>query len=323
MLRGNRSKRVAAIAAAGVVGVIIAGIVIGWGALRQSEYNREANERSNEYTVHTYNPERDACVRLPIRDQPNCIADADRKAREHERGEHELVAQKTSALWTSIMGGAAILGMILSAIGIFLVYTTFQETRKTTQAAKEGNRIARDIGRAQTRAYITCSKSTYAITKDELRVHLVLENLGQSPALNVSVELGFTIHKTGGTREKPRNLGFLQPQPLYEYIDAFPQGKTTSVKVTMFKDINYFRRETDADPHSDWETYQGYWPLTGNGTGFSIDLRISWDDVFEEAHENKIFLETRGTLSLGRLPAKGGLVITPNKLHLAKYPDEA
>lgn len=45
------------------------------------------------------------------------------------------------------MGIAALIGMALSAVGIFLVYTTFNETRKA-------NEIAADTAKRQLQAYI-------------------------------------------------------------------------------------------------------------------------------------------------------------------------
>jgi hypothetical protein len=83
-----------------------------WGHSKQIEYQRDAYEHQREYTRSSYAPARDVCFALPFQHQANCIAEATNKARENERAEQDLVAQRITAVWTFLMGSAAIVGMM-------------------------------------------------------------------------------------------------------------------------------------------------------------------------------------------------------------------
>jgi hypothetical protein len=80
------------------------------------------------------------------------------------------------AVWTFLMGSAAIVGVLLSAFGVFLVWTTFTATRR-------GNEIAREVGEAQTRAYISVTGIKANVTdKGFFEIEFNVKNFGQSPA---------------------------------------------------------------------------------------------------------------------------------------------
>ena len=60
--------------------------------------------------------------------------------RDKQREYEDLVSQRKSALWAMIMGVAALAGMALSVVGVVLVWTTFNETRRANEIAKLQNR---------------------------------------------------------------------------------------------------------------------------------------------------------------------------------------
>jgi hypothetical protein len=130
------SNRLVAVACVALIGFAVAGLVIWWGNSKQAEYERDAYEHGAEYARDTYGPEHNACIILPTENQPNCISEANNKARDYERNEQDLVAQRASAIWAFLMGSAAIIGMVLSAFGVFLVWTTFQATREANLISK-------------------------------------------------------------------------------------------------------------------------------------------------------------------------------------------
>jgi hypothetical protein len=177
MFRGDwRSRFTPKLISGFVIWSIIA--LIGFGAitrgiLEQVEYEGRSYQRSSEYAADTYGPAYEACLMLVTSSQTDCIGKANNEHRENERKEQDLIAQQTTAIWTFLMGCAAIIGMALSALGVYLVWITFRETRKN-------NGIAQDVQRARV---IPSANHIHRI--DHIRAsstELFFENAGLSPA---------------------------------------------------------------------------------------------------------------------------------------------
>ena len=179
-----RSYRNVVTAAAGVVGLVCLG---GWGLDRQAHYQQQAAERHGEYTAYAADQMKEACKVTPLVEAADCIHKAVSeyrlKARDNQREYSDLVAQQTSSLWTAIMGGAALIGMILSAIGVALVWTTFRET-------KASNEIAQRSFDYQVRPWIKVNQGIGrpVFTTADIMVTLDIKckNVGASPANRVS-----------------------------------------------------------------------------------------------------------------------------------------
>lgn len=108
---------------------------------------------------------------------------------EKERNEREILvlrAQENSAYWAAAMFWATTAALVLSAVGIGLVYNTFSETKKA-------NNIAKESAFKQLRAYVTVEKATTSSVNfpDENEgfqgVRIILHNSGATPAVGVSV----------------------------------------------------------------------------------------------------------------------------------------
>lgn len=131
---------------------------------------------------------RKACNVIPSGETADCIRKAVSeyrfKARDNQREYSDLVAQQTSSLWTAIMGMAALIGMILSAIGVALVWRTFRET-------KASNQIAQRAFDYQVRPWIKVNQSIRQPIFSEANIFVTLEvkctNAGSSPANRVSI----------------------------------------------------------------------------------------------------------------------------------------
>jgi hypothetical protein len=180
----------------------VGGFAINWGYSKQVEYYRNADQNSAEYTRNTYAPEANRCLLrfVTSESQADCIAEASNKERNYRRDEQDLAAQKTSAIWAYLMGSAALIGMILSAFGVFLVWRTFSATR-------EANLIAREIGEAQVRAYLSEEKTFFeweGNLDQKFKASHVWKNSGQSPALNC---LSFVDHVIVGFDEEETFIG--------------------------------------------------------------------------------------------------------------------
>jgi hypothetical protein len=117
----------------------------------------------------------------PPSSRDNCITAEQEAANEAERNSYDLEAQQTVAVWTRVMGKAAIVGMGVGILSLFLIFVTFWETRKAADAGREANAIAKD----QQRARIVVSARLEARNLAESQIVLSCENLGLSPALNV------------------------------------------------------------------------------------------------------------------------------------------
>ena len=76
------------------------------------------------------------------------------------------------------MGAAAVIGMALSAVGVFLVWTTFNETRKA-------NNIAKETLFRQLRAYVTVEALESANMTGS--VSITLHNSGATPSKGIKI----------------------------------------------------------------------------------------------------------------------------------------
>lgn len=152
---------VRAVFAALVVLILLAASGGIYGYTKQISYEQAAHNNAQEYARYTSAKAGQACALLPSSQQPKCFADAegeqDNQAREKRREYDDLVAQQTSALWTNIMGLAAVTGMILSVIGVWLIYATFRETKRTANEAKR----SADAFIAAERGWLKCTFQSY------------------------------------------------------------------------------------------------------------------------------------------------------------------
>jgi len=181
---GELSKARLTLISSSVVAAFSLAIIV-WGLSWSSEYQREADNQAREYAEYTYEKVGNACVGKPPVDKADCISQARHERRAHERDEQDLVAQKQSALWAYVMSAAAVIGMGLSAVGVFLVWTTFRET-------KRANEITESIAKLERRPWIALAlgvsdKATFSGDKFRLRVTVTLKNVGQSPAKGISM----------------------------------------------------------------------------------------------------------------------------------------
>lgn len=93
---------------------------IGFGLLQQERYRQEADHRASNYASYAAEQIRQRCGTLPATQKPQCFHDGQTEynlqTNDNQREYADLVAQETSAL----------LGMLLSAIGVLLVWATYK-----------------------------------------------------------------------------------------------------------------------------------------------------------------------------------------------------
>ena len=165
------------LAAALAFAAALAGTSVWWGLSRQGEFEWVAQRESSLQAIYASDHVRNRCLLLARFEKMECAVKSRDEHRAYDTNEQGLVAQKTSALWTMIMGCAAIFGMVVSAVGVYLVWTTFAETRRA-------NEIASDTAKRQLRAYCNvCDIAAEGISLGKEPEFIVTAiNSGQTPA---------------------------------------------------------------------------------------------------------------------------------------------
>lgn len=191
-----KSKLIAGLVSAGVA---VAGITGGvwYGLVNEASYEQEAIRQHTDHAERTAEQIKQSCFRLSSSEKAKCIRDAKAEYRleayDKRHDAADLVAQRTSALWTSIMGIAALIGTGLSIVGVVLVFITFRETRRATDTAKQALAVSKDVAAAELRPWITISLK---LTKFEASDHSIdvdyevaFKNIGKTAARNLSTRV--------------------------------------------------------------------------------------------------------------------------------------
>lgn len=129
----------------------------------------------------------------------------------------DLVAQEQMAEWAFWVVVVAALTFIVTSIGTFLIWRQVRLTRQAvedtgeaTEAMREANEIARETQERQLRAYVQVASATL----NKLTVGkkpsgcVVIRNSGQTPAHDVTFELGICAARTGAEESSLKNLKF-------------------------------------------------------------------------------------------------------------------
>jgi hypothetical protein len=203
-----RSEHVVAGAAAAAAFLLIALLI--WSLSQQSRrYERDAANRSYQYARIAEQQITRRCVLAAQPESAECIEQAKQAAREYQRKEQDLAAQKTAAWWTTIAGAAAVFAAALSVLGVFLIWRTLHHTRlaaRATQrmafdtpvaiqaaveanvAMREANETARDTARRQLRAYVSAHEVHILqplVVGKIFKLQIDLYNSGETPAHEV------------------------------------------------------------------------------------------------------------------------------------------
>lgn len=145
----------------------------------------QAQKEAAQYTDPAYiDVECDAAA-VPASGQSNCIAAEQEAANDAQRNSYDLEAQQTVAVWTRVMGKAAIVGMGVGILGLFLIFVTFWETRKAADAGRESNTISKGLQRARIVPFAIWELDR----KHQSRIVFSCENVGLSPAINLRCAL--------------------------------------------------------------------------------------------------------------------------------------
>lgn len=184
------------------------------------------------------------------------------------------------AQWAMAIFAFAATGVSIWAI--VLLKKTLLATEKGADFAKETVAVTREIGEAQTRAYLFVDKAKYKISKTAFVVSIEIGNAGQSPANNVYISGDMYLHCVAGFRDNPRVISML-PSSRSETICApIGIGSRSIETLHFFKDIN-FGIEEGFGLEVDGELFDIF-----NQIGFNLD--VGWEDVFGKEHKFSVDL---------------------------------
>lgn len=293
---GLTSNKIRFLAAASFAGLVVAGL-IGTGLWQQSEYYRQAQEEIAGYASRTQEEISSRCLSLPPVEEARCTIEARHEQRADERDEQSLYTQKTMALWTALMGSAALIGMILSAVGVFLIWTTFKETKVTSEAATKSAEAATKSAEVAEQALVGVERPFLHFNpelrgSDRSKQRYSFTNYGRTPCVIVYSSVQY-IPITLLYAPEPMTPSFLHVAltPQWNVVPA--GGKTPVESVDIDKPI-----VEDAELAGRWMLHGCaiYQSLTGeffeSGFGFYRDVsdgdkwrRLSTEYNYDERRE--------------------------------------
>lgn len=176
--------------------------------------------------------------------------------------------EDTYAQW--IMAAFAVAATLVSVWAVRLLGRTLEETRRAAEktaeavdAARIGNQIAQEVGRAQVRAYMRCTRAEITIRPEVVECKIFFVNYGQSVALWCEAKAGFHVHLAGAMTPPMENVD--------SAIAVNAEGDAFMV---------WFAGQFDAFGDGAYER------LRQPGTGFELECRLRWMDVFKDVHRD-------------------------------------
>lgn len=227
--------------------LVFGGLLVGQG---MEQFQIRADEHLRE-EVRIIGAEEGVRCRLPVWNAAlDCLKKVQPSMRmrisERRREYDDLVAQQTSAHWTALMGFTALLGLLVSAGGILLVFRTFEETKRTADEAMR----AADVAEASRQAYVEAERGLVVVlaatggptnietwaeagSTIDYNASITVKNLG--PAMARSTEIIYWIcdtpGRTSGAGQQWVAHEILKTDQSKEFVWTFPD---LAVAVPLF-----------------------------------------------------------------------------------------
>ena len=198
MSGSDRSRHVA------LIGASLAAISVICGTLTYSYHMGELSGRKDAqaegyaaaYPNDTSKQIADCWTKADTATAQECVAGAIQASHEAQRSEADLSAQRQMsdwAFWALIVG---IVMAFITTIGTYLIFRQVELTRmavedtaNATAAMLDANNITKEIGQAQTRAYLTIDSLSGGFFEEGIVFKATVKNSGQSPALSAQIML--------------------------------------------------------------------------------------------------------------------------------------
>ncbi|MGB5724020.1 MAG: hypothetical protein WBM39_06365, partial [Parasphingorhabdus sp.] len=102
----------------------------------QRSYKESAIQNADKYADDAEATIKSGCIEpSTLKSNPNCIREAEHTSRQNQRDEYDLYSQRSTALWNEVMGKAAVLGIAIGLISVWLIFVTFKATRVGAESA--------------------------------------------------------------------------------------------------------------------------------------------------------------------------------------------
>lgn len=188
--RGNEPATLGIFGA--ISSLVLCCFIVGILAFSNGQETERRNKAPAAYSEAAKNKAQQDCAGRELNAAFECIYEKVEASQQQAHDEQDLTAQQKSANGTIITAALAFVGLIVSVVGISLVYTTFNETR-------EANDIARDSNRPWIRIEYEIVEDFrwHRIGGGKINIRVKAFNDGQSPARNVVFRSKFALGPWG------------------------------------------------------------------------------------------------------------------------------
>lgn len=246
---------------------IAAGAVIAW--LYYAHQQQQYGEATDQNSAQAYSEAEDACASVSgFFNKLHCILDETEAAKETKRNEADLKAQQDMALFALITAIGAVISLGIGGAGVYYVAKTLDATRIAAEATVRTDETAREIGEAQSRAYLAARGGRLRIDTQTADIKFTVEifNFGNSPATDIRF---YGIAGIG-----PRNLEFPRKTIMR------PCMRISEIPVRLFRELRGGMFVGFVEPEFPFILDGNlYLYLAGN---------LSYRDVFGKTHHTKI-----------------------------------
>lgn len=185
-----------------------------------------------------------------------------------------VYTEDTAAQWLMVLLGIS--ATVVSLLALIWLKATWAETKRSADAAERAADIAREIGQAQVRAYVTVANGELSVDDTYCQVWIEFENKGQSPAFNVVARVSAIIRPLLSIHKSPFEVSQAPAQEcVCEMISAGGVGRG----FILFS-------------HTVFEA-TAFDNLVDSRANISFQFRMTWRDVFNVEHALVGFLDPR------------------------------
>ena len=251
---------------AGVAGLLAVIFAAGWGYIQL-----RTEQEVSEYYARQYDPAKsneeiaELCARYSGVRNTECVVKAVEAREKWEKERRDLNAQEWMAWWAGWMTIVTGIGALAAIGALVWLRWTWSETRRAAN-------ISEQIGRDNSRAYVTIESAKYETTNSGVFISFSVKNIGRTAARFVRIKgtIGFGVPLITGVKYVRSDF------------DAFcgvaePNSKASGHTLIFYADIGDGSVD---DSH-----------IALNQTG-DIHCRLLWDDIFGDEHD-EIHLLTR------------------------------
>ena len=243
---------------------------------------------------------RQTCINEDPATLLDCVTVEVMAAQDNGRAESDLDAQQAMALWAKLMTLASVLGLGVTTIGVYLVWGTLDQTRAATSAAQDAVSVTREIGQAQTRAYVSINHSAVFESIRSQQSHVMgmeIVNSGQTPAYDVSFAASLFVERAD----------FIPDESFWIQHDFDKNGQNSHLPngspIRVAGDI-FLEHLVAMNIHA------------GHHTIFAA-CHLTYTDVFKQKHTTRVVSGLK-FIPLGLKDGQGNSIHSPMMAHLPK-----